>query len=201
MVASFVSNVTRLCTFDYYFVHTMTQSDQQHLELLKSDDPASMQTVYGDLHPFVCQIISKYVADDDTVKDLAQKVFIKLWEKRFEIDITYSLSAYVRRMAINEALYFHRRKKTFESDQELMQISDKGDNHPQKIAEAADLKMAYSKALQLLPPKCKTIFILSREEELSYKEIAAELSLSVKTVENQMGKALRVLREALSEWL
>jgi RNA polymerase sigma-70 factor (ECF subfamily) len=181
--------------------HTMTQSDQQHLELLKSDDPASMQAVYGDLHPFVCQIISKYVSDEDTIRELAQKVFIKLWEKRYEIDITYSLSAYVRRMAINEALYFHRRKKTFETDQELLQVSDTPDSHPQKIAEASDLEAAYRKALLLLPPKCKTIFVLSREEELSYKEIATELSLSVKTVENQMGKALRVLRSALKDWL
>ncbi|MCB0663679.1 MAG: RNA polymerase sigma-70 factor [Saprospiraceae bacterium] len=160
-----------------------------------------MQAVYGDLHPFVCQIISKYVSDVDTVKELAQKVFIRLWEKRYEIDISYSLSAYVRRMAINEALYFHRRKKTFETESELLQIQDGDTNHPAHVTEASDLESAYKKALQLLPPKCKTVFVLSREEELSYKEIAHELSISVKTVENQMGKALKMLRVALQEWL
>jgi RNA polymerase sigma-70 factor (ECF subfamily) len=179
----------------------MTQSDQQHLDLLKSNDPASMKTVYGDFHPFVCQIISKYVQDEDLVKDLAQKVFIRLWEKRFEIEINYSLSAYLRRMAINEALYYHRRKKVFETEEQLASVSDTEENHPVSLAEAGDLKLAYYQALSLLPPKCKIIFLLSREEELSYREIAEELTISIKTVENQMGKALKILREALSDWL
>ena len=149
----------------------------------------------------VCKAIQRFVRDKSTVEDIAQDVFIKLWEKRQKLNITSSLGAYLRRMAINEAISFLRRNKHFETEDTIDLAYGGSPYTGEDQMLQAELEQNITNAINSLPPKCRAVFQLSRYEGLSYKEIATKMDISVKTVENQMGKALRVLRERLKGYL
>lgn len=168
---------------------------------LKANDESAFQEVFRTHYPSACRAIRKFIKEISTVEDLAQDVFVRFWEKRHQIEIKTSIGAYIHRMAINEALSFLRKQKRFQQDNiEDFSFSDKGSSSIE-VMEGEELKVKIKRAIDSLPPKCRTVFLLSRYEELSYKEIAAKLEISVKTVENQMGKALRVMRAHLKDHL
>ncbi len=171
------------------------------LAQLKQGHKAALKTVFEACYPEVCRAIFRLVPDQSAMQDLAQEVFIKLWEKREQIVITSSLAAYLRRMAVNEALMYLRRRRFFEADDSLATLP--ADDH--HLAETPvlhhDLQNKLHQALQALPPRCRLVFQLSRFEEMTYQEIADHTGTSIKTVENQMGKALKILRAHLAEFL
>jgi len=135
------------------------------------------------------------------VEDLAQNVFIRLWEKRHKINITSSLGAYLRRMAINEALGHLRKNKNVHIEKLTPITPQKETENTETNYLHQELQEQIAAAIDTLPPKCRRVFQLSRYEGLTYREIAEKLGISVKTVENQMGKALRVLREKMKGYL
>ena len=171
------------------------------LNQLRSDDQSVLKSLFQEHYKSVCRSIYRLVKDKAAVEDIAQDVFIKFWEKRHKLNITSSVAAYLHRMGTNEAISYLRRKKHFESE-DVIEYSV-----PNQLYTAEDemlqseLQQNITTAINSLPPKCRAIFQLSRFEELSNKEIAAKLDISVKTVENQMGKALRVLRGKLRGYL
>ncbi|MBR9922981.1 MAG: RNA polymerase sigma-70 factor [Bacteroidetes bacterium] len=167
---------------------------------IQGSDQAALKALFQDQFPSVCQAIYRLVKDQHLTRDLAQNVFIKLWEKREDLQITSSLPAYLRRMGTNEALMHLRSKKSWSTD--IDEIPDQVDERsPEDEMLGGELSGQITEAIDALPPRCQTIFKLSRYEELSYREIAHELSLSVKTVENQMGKALKLLRVQVGAYL
>ena len=104
-------------------------------------------------------------------------------------------------MAINEGLYYLRKNKKFQKEEvEVLAFVAADDDIEEQILHQ-EFSAEVHAAIEELPPRCKEIFKLSRFEELSYKEIAAKLDISIKTVENQMGKALKTLRVALQQYL
>lgn len=171
------------------------------LTRLRADDRDALRELFQEHYLTVCGVIHRFIRDEALVEDLAQEVFLRFWDKRQQIDITSSLPAYLRRMAINEALGYLRRNKRF-SDQEVTpELMPETSVSAEEQFLQSELEQRVRQAIDELPPKCRTVFQLSRYEELSYKEIADQLDISVKTVENQMGKALRFLRERLRGYL
>lgn len=167
---------------------------------LKSDDKNALKELFQEFYPYVCSTILRIVKERNTVEDLAQEVFLRFWQKRHQIVINSSLQAYLRRMAINEALAHLRKKKIFEEeiDHEKMKGAAPGVERQYLNIELEDhIRLAVNK----LPPKCRTVFQLSRFEDLSYREIAEQMDISIKTVENQMSKALKILRKELRNYL
>jgi len=169
--------------------------EQEILKLLKADNPETVKQLFYQFYPFLCNTVFRILKDKALAEDLAQDTFFKFWEKRATINIQTSLKAYLRRMAVNEALYYIRKNKKFqkEVDIEPGDLGGKTDNQ--------ELEDKIAAAIKTLPPRCQEVFRLSRFEDLSYKEIAAKLAISIKTVENQMGKALKILRAALKEYM
>ncbi len=171
------------------------------LARLKSNDRLALKELFQLHYRAVCKTIRRFIPDESLCEDLAQEVFLRFWEKRHQLEINSSLEGYLRRMAVNEALAHLRKKKYFE--EELT------DNTPMMMAEPggddrllqSELESNIRLAINTLPPKCKTVFQLSRFEEMTYQEIANQMGISIKTVENQMGKALKILREKLSDYL
>lgn len=171
------------------------------LTRLKGDDKSALKDLFQQYYLPVCQTIHRFIRDKNLAEDLAQNVFLRFWEKRHQVTVTTSAGAYLRRMAINEALAWLRRKKRVD-------FVEPDSNAAEDIAEGVEeqflqneLQGQITNAINALPPKRRAIFQLSRFEGLTYKEIAEKLGISVKTVENQMGKALRVLREKLKGYL
>ncbi len=168
---------------------------------LKANDQSAFQQVFHQHYSNACKAIRRFIRDNSTVEDLAQEVFVRFWERRDRIEVKTSIGAYIHRMAINEALSFLRKQKRFQQDDiDNFNFADKESSTIQ-VMEGEELKVKIKNAIDCLPPKCKAIFLLSRHEEMSYREIAEKLEISIKTVENQMSKALRVMREQLKDHL
>ena len=173
-------------------------TDQEILQLLQSDRERGIEALFRQYFGTVSRAVLRIISDRNTAEDLAQEVFLDLWRKRDRLNITSSLPAYLRRAARNRALnYIRDQKLKFDdSDEGHLDLPSNSVSITQKIA-ADEMQKRIDWAIEQLPERCRIVFALSRFEEMSYKEIAAELDISVKTVENQISKALRLLREAL----
>lgn len=177
-----------------------TDKSENILTRLKADDQTVMKELFHQYYKSTCSTIYRYVRNKETVEDVAQEVFIKLWQKRHRLNITGPIGAYLRRMAINEAISFLRKSKQFMEDIDSVAANTGAPEVEEKYLYK-ELNNNITEAINALPPKCRAIFQLSRFEQLSYKEIAERLGISIKTVENQMGKALKVLRVSLKSYL
>lgn len=168
---------------------------------LRSDDKSALKELFQENYTAVCKTIHRFIRDRNLVEDLAQDVFLRFWDKRNQINITSSLNAYLHRMAINEALAYIRRNKKYEQEEMTPNITSGMDDSAEDQYLQGELEANITNAINELPPKCRTVFQLSRFEELTYREIAEKLNISIKTVENQMGKALKILRLKLKNYL
>lgn len=149
------------------------------------------------LHAYAFTIIREEV----TAEEMVQNVFCRLWENRGRIEINQSAKAYLYRSVYNESLNYLKHQKVKEAYQRhAVRNADQEESPAQKNAHQ-ELQQNLSKAMNELPEQCRTIFQMSRFEELKYREIAEALGLSVKTIEHQMGKALRILRIKLADFL
>jgi len=164
----------------------------------------SIEQLFKQYYPFVCSVIRPYVKDKAITEDIAQELFTELWVKRDQLTIHTSVPAYLRRMAVSRALNYIRDSKKHDWDELDASIetapglSGPSANVLQHMEEA-ELKKRIHAAIDNLPEKCQITFLLSRREEMSYAEIAEHMDVSIKTVENQIGKALKLLRLAVAE--
>jgi len=172
-------------------------------ELLQDDEQAFMETLFRSFFPLVCKTIYRLVPDTATAEDLAQEVFIRIWNRRKALQDVY-FKAYLHRAAINMALDHldkHKRQgRHLSLEEEVVQLpaSAGAADSPHHVKQTT---AHIQQAINGLPDKCREIFILSRFEEMTYREIAATLNISVKTVENQMITALKKLRVSLQDYL
>jgi len=138
--------------------------------------------------------------DIDDAEDKVQHVFITLWEKRMTLELHTSPRAFLYRSVHNACLNTLKSKKV-RTDYSLQIQKTQSFSSPDTRLEERDLQNKIEIAIQSLPTQCGIIFSKSRFEHLKYQEIADQMGLSVKTVENQMGKALKILREQLKDYL
>ncbi|MEJ2880780.1 RNA polymerase sigma-70 factor [Pedobacter sp. GR22-6] len=170
---------------------TATNYDDQAFEQL-------FKAHYRGLHAYANTILR----DDDLAEEMVQGMFLKFWEKRELLNIQSSIKAYLYRSVYNDSMNYlkHQKIKTKYQDFTLHSMDTSHEPASAKV-ELSQLEMKLKEALNELPEHCRTIFQMSRFEELKYREIAAQLGLSIKTVENQMGKALRILRLKLADYV
>jgi RNA polymerase sigma-70 factor (ECF subfamily) len=176
-------------------------SDQEILKLLQDNSDKAIDILFRQYYGFLCHAVYKIIPDTNLVEDIAQDVFYELWRKRSRLSIKTSLKAYLRRAAMNKALNFIRDQKIkFDDEEKQAPLESKIPSINQKL-EAAELQQLIDKVIDDLPERCRIVFVLSRFEELSYNEIAKQLDISSKTVENQISKALKILRVRLGDYL
>jgi RNA polymerase sigma-70 factor, ECF subfamily len=175
-------------------------TDEELIRLLRDQDSQAIPLIFQKYHPFLCASAYRIVQDKDLAKDIVQEAFIYFWSKGASLKVTDLLKAYLHRSVINRAFNYLAKTKRFEraSVESLEEIIDhsKSEAH----LETKDLEAALTLAINLLPPVCRTVFMLSRYDELSNAEIADYLEISVKAVEKHMTKALRRLREVVSHF-
>jgi RNA polymerase sigma-70 factor (ECF subfamily) len=148
---------------------------------------------YEVLHRYAYTIIK----DNDDAKDVVQSVFAQLWQKRDVLTIKQSVRAYLYAATHNQCLNRIKSEQVRKNHHTRFAAKDEYTT-TQEPLDVKELRKEVLSAMDTLPEKCREIFYKSRFEEKSYQEIAKELSISVKTVEAQMGKALRILRTILS---
>ena len=176
-------------------------SDQQLLDLLSSDSEQAIDQIFRQYYTYLCREIYRIKPDARLAEDIAQEVFYELWKKRKRLNIQSSLRAYLKRAAVNKTLNHIRDSK--------IQLEEVEKAPPQKSKETGaieqlqeeELRQLIAEAIEALPERCRIVFSLSRYENMSYQQIADELNVSVKTVENQISRALRQLREAIEPYI
>lgn len=157
----------------------------------------AFKTHYKGLFAYATSILK----DGEMAEEVVQNLFVRLWEKNRALEVEGSLSSYLYRAVHNDCLNHLKHLKVRQTYQDYAMERAEHPNTVSEDVEAKELQSQLIKALNELPERCRTIFQLSRFEELKYSEIAERLLLPPKTVENEMGKALRLLRIKLVDFL
>ncbi|MDN3205263.1 RNA polymerase sigma-70 factor [Algoriphagus sediminis] len=180
----------------------MQDLDQEIFHSIKIGDQKALEMLFHEFYQPLCQYAYSFLQDREDAEEVVQNSFVKIWEKREEIDIQTSAKAYLYRMIRNSCLNEIQHQKVKSQHQELAKMDGPGmEQSSDSIAIHGELEEKIRQAMEKLPEQCRLIFKLSRFEDLKYKEIAVQLNISVKTVENQMGKALKIMRHELKEYL
>lgn len=177
----------------------MTQETSvQHISVEDASFEALFKSNFKRLYAYALTLLR----NDSYAEEIVQNVFYRIWDKKGKIDIQTSVTAYLYRSVYNDCLNYlkHKKVKAAYNLHTSLTRKNESDNATSKV-QLSELQQKLDIALADLPEQCRTIFQMSRFEELKYSEIAATLGLSIKTVENQMGKALRILREKLADYL
>lgn len=164
-------------------------------------DQSEFEDIFKSYFPSLTNFAKKYVSDIDVSKEIVHDIFIKLWEKRSELDPSKSLKSYLFTSVHNKCLNYIRDHKKFDRSEYHLEKLEENNDHWDNTdkMEEAETEVRIKQAIEKLPEKCKEVFILSRFEGLKYAEISQKLGIAVKTVETQISKALKILREELAD--
>ncbi len=172
-------------------MEVITEIDKRAIDRL-------FQSYYEGLSRYAYSILKNQVA----AEDLVQQLFITLWEKRNELEISSDPKSYLYRSTYNRCLNEVKRMKRRGVHTEVSEEYDlSSQQDTSQLVLGKELEGRIEDAIETLPEKCREVFRMSRFKELSYKEIAEKMEISIKTVENHMGKALRLMREELKDYL
>ena len=171
-------------------------TDQELLTLVKDGSRVAFEEIYRRYWKDMYKAGFFVLRDADQTMDLLQEIFVKFWEHGSNLEISalkaylinavkYKVANSIRHRKIRDTFFAEAQKINFEH------------YHPDDQLELADLKHMIDLATASLPAKCREVFLLSRNEELSNKEIASRLGISEKTVESQMTIALKRLKKSL----
>lgn len=176
------------CNEELFIFTRMIEGDKEAFRFF-------FEKYYDDL----CNLVNFYLHDQAVTEEIVQDIYVYFWEKRQFIQIDTSVKSYLLKASKNKSLNYLRDERIRLNIQDILSKTnmDDFDEISDKTLDAGYLNELINQAVNCLPLKCREIFVLAKKRELSYKEIADHLGISVKTVDNQMGKALKLLREFL----
>jgi RNA polymerase sigma-70 factor (family 1) len=177
-------------------------TDPDVVAAIRQGDEKAFEQTFRQYYERLCHYACAMLKDEDEAEEVVQHVFFTIWEKRTELEITLSLKSYLYRAVHNHCLnrFKHATVREAHRDYSIQFISQSYDPVTEAI-HANELEERIEKAISTLPEQCQKAFRMSRFEELKYQEIADHLGISIKTVENQIGKALKILRVELAAYL
>ena len=178
----------------FNFIFVKKNKPEQH-STRKVDEPL-METLFHKYFTSLCLFSRRYIFDNEKAKDIVQDVFLNIWEKGELYVSEAMIKGYLFTSVKNRCLNYIRDNKKFNYEVEVADLDRK--TSPDNKLEYKELEKILKTEIDALPDKCKEVFLLSRFEELKYGEIAERLGISIKTVEAQISKALKILREKLS---
>lgn len=180
----------------------MQLSEPQYWQLISEGDKAAFEQVFRQHYQPLCRYAFPLIKDLDEAEEVVQHVFFNIWNKRAELQVSSSIKSYLYRAVHNDCLNRLKHEKIKSLYAEDYKKSHAGSFHDaSKTLQAKELGRHIQQALDRLPEQCGQVFRLSRFGNLKYAEIAQQLGISVKTVENHMGKALKIMREQLKDYL
>ena len=201
-----IRNISFLFLYSGLFRTAIVSNEQGETDQLvkgfSEGDKSAFAQLFQAYYSETCRYIFRVVRDEDTVEEIVQSTFVHLWEKRTLIASDINFKSYLFRAAYNHALNYIKHQKVVSN-----YVSKKQDRIVTTQQEYVsyqndfELEQAIFTAVNKLPPQCQKVFRLSREEGMKYHEIADELGISKKTVEVHMGKALKLLRESLKDYI
>ncbi|KPM46909.1 RNA polymerase sigma-70 factor [Jiulongibacter sediminis] len=181
---------------------TLQPLSEKQIHALRAGDASVFEEVFRLHYDSLCRYAFSLLNRQAEAEDLVQQVFVTYWENREKTIISGSLKGYLFRSVHNRCLNSikHDKVKAAYTDHSLFFET----NYHLEVEEnfqAEELKGKIDEVIENLPTECQRVFRMSRIDQLRHKEIAEKLSISVKTVENQIGKALKIMRTSLADYL
>jgi RNA polymerase sigma-70 factor (ECF subfamily) len=174
-------------------------TDEQLLHRLRDDDKQAFAEIYDRYWEPMSLYVLKITRSPDDACDIVQDVFVSIWKRRYELNISVSLKAYLLKSVRNLSIRYIEKninKKGF-----LQSLSDHYGKLEMSAADSLEFRELESRLTRVvaqLPPKMQQVFVLSRHENLSYKEIAQRLGIKETTVKKQVSNALKLIRTEVS---
>lgn len=175
-------------------------SDSELFNLTKQDNMQAFEALYQRHWPGLVDAAYKRLQSRQKSEDIVQEIFINLYEKREFLEIIISIKAYMHQALKFKVLNEFRAEGIRSAYATSFFLNNVCKNDFAPYLEVKELNREIEKTLENLPEKCRQVFLLSRKENLSNKEIANELKISVSTVEKHIGKALKALKDHLNAY-
>ncbi len=175
-------------------------SDSEIIRRIRQGDKQEFEKLFRSSYASLVRYAKTILRDHDTAEEIVQELFFRLWQDRGTLRIESSLNGYLFRSVHNRSLHFIEHRKVV--DRHAGEIAASADTTAEPVTETIyynELQSKVARVLERLPERCRVIFRMSRFEGLKYNEIAEKLSVSLKTVEANMGKALKEFRKVLAE--
>lgn len=177
--------------------YNQSVKESEWVKNIRRGDSDSFESLFN----FYCQKLinfsRRYVWDKQTAENIVQDIFLKIWQNRNVLDPSKSIKTYLFAAVKNESLKHLRHADVHKRWAEFISLSQDRAIDPEKTLSENETKKEIENAISSLPEKCREIFTMSKFDKLKYSEIAGILNISIKTVETQMGRALKKLRERL----
>ncbi|MEX0982130.1 MAG: RNA polymerase sigma-70 factor [Bacteroidales bacterium] len=179
----------------------MNIRDKRNLKKIREGNIKVFEEIFHQFYPGMCSYADSLIKQPNVAEEVVQDVFYNIWKNRADLNIINSWQSYLYRSVFNNSMmYLRKAKRELTLNEQWADSQIESDENPSEEMDARELDTALLLALQGLPERTREIFNLSRFEGMKYREIANRLSVSVKTVEANMGKALRALRLSLDEF-
>ena len=180
-------------------VFFINNNDETIFKRIKDNDEKAFEWLFKKYYAPLCRYVYTHVKDQDDSENITQEVLIHIWNNRRNVTIHTSVSSYLYRSVKNHAINFLKKnsKHVMESIENMPGFEIANEAPEIDENEFSEIEKKISEAFDLLPEKCKRIFLMSRIDNLKYREIAEQLNISIKTVETQMSIALKKLKTRL----
>lgn len=187
-------------------ISDMEYPNQQPLKGLINADIETFEWLYKEYYGLLCLIAEHSIRNSEDAEEIVSDVFIKLWNNRNTIHTIHSIKAYLIKALQNTAINYIEKQKSIHSvtdsiDQFHYELLTWDKDYPLGQLYEKEIIGILNREINSLPKGCREIFILSRNEDMSYSDIALKLGISVNTVKSQMKIALSRLREILKDYL
>jgi RNA polymerase sigma-70 factor (ECF subfamily) len=180
-----------------------TKANTELVKLLKKGDMAAFDAIYNSYCHKLHEFVIRYVKQEEDAEGIVQEVFIKIWNARGKIDVYASFESFLFTIAYNSTMSLLRKRVSESKSREYLKSQQQIDTADQVIDEIQfkELNSKVQSLLKKLTPRQKEIYLLSREEGLTHKEIAKKLSISENTVKNHLVTSLKYLKSHIDSSL
>lgn len=179
----------------------MVLQEQHQLKKIQQGDINSFEKLFHRFYPGLCGYGESLVGQGEIAEEVVQDVFYNVWKNRESLRITKSWQSYLYRAVYNNSMmYLRRMRRENPSADWTASEAEMDAPDPSQLMQFNEMSELVSRTLEAMPDRTREIFLLNRQEGLKYREIADRLSISVKTVEANMGKALKALRNSMEKY-
>jgi len=179
----------------------MILKEQQQLKKIRKGDINAFEILFHRYYPGLVNYARSLVRKDEIAEEVVQDVFYNVWKNRESLRIQKTWQGYLYRAVYNNSMMYLRKTRREFLQEEGAMFDREGDSpDPFEVLQYDEVADLVANTLEDLPARTREIFLLNRQEGLKYREIAERLRISIKTVEANMGKALKALRNSLEKY-
>lgn len=179
----------------------MILKEQHQLRKIQKGEIAPFEVLFHQYYPGLCGYAESLVGMKAVAEEVVQDVFYNIWKNRASLRIRHSLKSYLYRSVYNNSMMYLRKMRREHFMEDLSGHEPELDApDPSQLIQLDEVTQLVSHTLESLPDRTREIFRLNRQEGMKYREIALELSISEKTVEAHMGRALKALRNTMKNY-